>query len=64
MRLHHTLAIASLCHLTTSLAQAQTQTDASKLETIVVTAQKRSQSAQKVPMTISALDARKLQQPA
>jgi iron complex outermembrane receptor protein len=62
MRLHHTLAIASLCNLTTSLAQAQTQTDTSKLETIVVTAQKRSQSAQKVPMTISALDAKKLKQ--
>jgi iron complex outermembrane receptor protein len=33
-----------------------------KIDTVIVTAQKRSQSIQKVPMTITALDRRKLRQ--
>ncbi len=62
MRIHHTLAIAGLCNLNPCLASGQTQPDANKLENIVVTAQKRSQSAQKVPMAITVLDAKRLKQ--
>ncbi len=62
MRLHYTLSAACLCSMLPSLSRAQTPTDTSKLETIVVTAQKRSQSIQKVPMSITALDSKKLKQ--
>lgn len=45
-----------------SIAKAETQSDISKIEVIEVTAQKRSQSINEIPMTISAFNDEQLQE--
>ncbi|QTH20934.1 TonB-dependent receptor [Rhizorhabdus wittichii] len=65
MRLHHLFAAAAVAAIATGSAQAQTapaaDADNIGLEEIVVTAQKRSEKLQDIPVTVTALGAEALE---
>jgi hypothetical protein len=57
-------AISTILVGSAPLVQAQTAQDSSTLEAVVVTAQKKTENLQDVPISISVFDSQKMEQPA